>query len=208
MNQNELFSYLYDFLHFLMAHLKEKPIEIILFGSVARGDFHQESDIDLFINVKSKLLQKEINQIVRKTTLEFENASSNSWSLKGITFPLKVIVGDLDSEPWAALKREIISTGIVIYGKYQVLPQKLKRYYLLSFDLKNLKPKSKVRFIRKLYGYSSKKEKKVYHHSGILQEKGTRINQNTLLVSTDHYKSFLTLFKQFKIKYQIRETWM
>ncbi len=191
-----------------MAHLKERPLEIILFGSAARGDFHQDSDIDLFINVKSKPLQKEIDQMVRKAILEFENASSNSWSLKGITFPLKVIAGDLDSEQWAALKREIISTGIVIYGKYQVLPQKLNRYYLLSFDLKNLKPKTKVKFIRQLYGYSSKKEKKVYHHSGILPEKGIRINQNTLLISTDHYKSFLTLFQQFKVKYQIRETWM
>lgn len=208
MNKNERLSYLYDFTRFLMAHFKKEPPEIILFGSTARGDFHEDSDIDLFINVKNKSEQKEIEEIVRKTKIEFEAAASNSWSLKEINLPIKVIVGNLDSEQWSPLKREIISTGKVIYGKYQELPAKLNHYYLLSFDLKNLAPKNKVKFIRKMYGYESKKEKTVYHHRGILQERGVKINQNTLLVSTDQYNLFLDLFQQFKIKYQIREAWM
>lgn len=208
MNKNELFSYLYDFIRFLMAQIKKEPPEIILFGSVARGDFHEESDIDLFVNVKNKSDQKEMERIIRKTMLEFENASSNSWSLKRVTFPIKVIVGDLDSKQWAVLKREIISTGKTIYGKYKELPKELKHYYLLSFDLKNLQPKHKVKFIRQLYGYESRKEQKIYRSFGILQDKGIKINQNTILISTEHHHLFLDLFRQFKIKYRIRETWM
>ena len=208
MNKNEYLSYLYDFNRFLMVHFKKEPPEIILFGSIARGDFHKDSDIDLFINVKNKTEQKEIEQIVKRTKMEFETAASNSWFLKEINLPIKVIVGDLDSPRWSALKREIISTGRIVYGKYKELPKKLNHYYLLSFDLKNLQPKNKVKFIRQLYGYESKKVQKVYHRTGILQERGVRINQNTLLISTEHHNLFLGLFKQFKIKYQIREVWM
>ncbi len=208
MNKNEHLSYLYDFIRFLMAHLKKAPPEIILFGSMARGDFHKESDIDLFINVKNKSEQKEVEQIVKNARLEFETAASDSWSLKGINLPIKVIVGNLNSSRWSALKREIISTGRVIYGKYRELPAKLNHYYLLSFDLKNLQPKNKVKFIRKMYGYESRKEHKNYHCAGILQDKGVRINQNTLLIPTEHHDLFLGLFKQFKIKYRIREAWM
>ncbi|MBI4981518.1 nucleotidyltransferase domain-containing protein [Candidatus Woesearchaeota archaeon] len=208
MNKNELFSFLYDFIRFLTAQLKKEPPEIILFGSIARGDFHEESDIDLFINVKNKKEQRDIELIVKKAKIEFDNAAANSWSLKGINLPIKVIVGDLGSPRWSALKREIISTGKTIYGRYRELPAKLSHYYLLSFDLKNLQPKNKVKFIRQLYGYESRKEQKVYRSAGILQEKGIRINQNTILISTEHHNLFLGLFKQFKIKYQIRETWM
>lgn len=208
MNKNELLSYIYDFIRFLTANNKGELPEVILFGSVARGDFHKDSDIDLFINVKNKSEQKEIEQIVKKTRIEFETAASDSWHLKGINFPIRAIVGNLDSERWSALKREIISTGRVIYGRYQELPGKLNHHYLLSFDLKNLLPKNKVKFIRMLYGYESRKEHKVYRRTGILQDKGIKINQNTLLISIEQYKVFLGLFKQFKIKHQVREIWM
>ncbi len=208
MNKNEVLSYLYDFTRFLTANLKGELPEIILFGSIARGDFHKDSDIDLFINVKNKPKQREIEQTIKKARMEFETAASNTWHLKEVDFPIKVIVGNLNSEQWSALKREIISTGQVIYGKYKELPGKLNQYYLLSFDLKNLLPRNKVKFIRKLYGYESKKEHKVYYHTGILPENGVRINQNTLLISKDQHNLFLNLFKQFKIKHQIREVWM
>ncbi len=208
MRQNEIFSYLYDFARFLMARLKEEPPEIILFGSTARGDFHKESDIDLFINLQNKKEQKEIERIVKKALMEFETAVSNSWRLKGIDLPLKVLVGDLDAPRWSALKREIISTGRVIYGRYKELPQKLNPYYLLSFKLTNLLPKNKVKFIRQMYGYKSRKEHTVYCHAGAMQEGGVRINQNTILTPGPQLNNFLSLFKQFKIKYQIREVWM
>ena len=58
MNKNEVLSYLYDFTRFLTANLKGELPEIILFGSIARGDFHKDSDIDLYIETSSK---KEVN---------------------------------------------------------------------------------------------------------------------------------------------------
>lgn len=206
MNRRDIYSYLYDFIRFLMAHAE--PVEIILFGSVARGDFDENSDIDLFINVKDKHKQKEMEKIVKQSQKEFETAALYSWSLKGVGFPVKVIVGDLDSPRWSALRREIISTGKVIFGKYRELPQNLNQHYLLSFDLKTLQPKEKVSFIRQLYGYQSKRGSKIYHHIGILQGKGVKVNQNTLLIPANQYNHFSVLLKQFRIKTQIREVWM
>ncbi len=51
-----LFPYIYDFLSLLSEDdkLKSKIKRIILFGSVARGEADEESDIDIFIDLWSK----------------------------------------------------------------------------------------------------------------------------------------------------------
>ena len=45
--------------------LKEKFVEIILFGSYARGDYEPDSDIDVLLVVKEKLTRKERDGISR-----------------------------------------------------------------------------------------------------------------------------------------------
>jgi len=209
MRKKELLAYVYDFVHFLIDNLDEEIKEIILYGSVARGDFTKKSDIDLFINVKNKKDIKKIEKTVRQTIREFETAASQSWHLRKIDLPFKPIVGELESKQWAALKREIISTGLNLYGKYKEIPHGLKHYLLLSFNLKNLKPKIKVKFIRQLYGYQTKKEKKIYVHFGLIEkEKAAKINPSTILIPVEAHQKFYALFKKFKIQHQIREVWM
>lgn len=46
-----------SFLEYLIN--KEKPLKIILFGSLARGDYHLNSDIDLFIIYSEKITFKD-----------------------------------------------------------------------------------------------------------------------------------------------------
>lgn len=207
MKRNEVLAYIFDFIHFLMEHLKDEIKEIILFGSVARGEFTKESDVDLFINVKKD--RKKIEGIVRQALNDFETAASHSWHLRGIKLVIRPIVGDLDSGQWAALKREIISGGLTLYGKYRELPQQVKHGLLFSFNLKNLKPKTKVKFIRQLYGYQTKKKKKIYKHGGLLQkENALKINPSTILIPIEAQPKFYPLFKKFKIQHQVREVWM
>ena len=209
MNQTELLAYVFDFTHFLMDNLKQEIKEIILFGSVARGDFTKTSDIDLFINVKNNKDIKKIEKTIQKTANEFEATATNTWHLRQINFPIKPVVGDLNSKQWSALKREIISTGITIYGKYKEIPGKLKHQLLFSFNLKNLKPKDKVRFIRQLYGYKTKKGIKTYIQKGLLQkEKAVKLNPSTILIPVEAHQIFYNFFKKFKIQHQIREVWM
>jgi len=209
MKKTEILAYVFDFTHFLMDNLNQEIKEIILFGSVARNDFHKDSDIDLFVNVKNKKDIKKIEKTVRKSINEFEDAASQTWDLRKIDLPLKPIIGDLDSKQWSALKREIISTGITLYGRYKEIPNKLQHQLLLSFNLKNLKPKDKVRFIRQLYGYQSKKGNKTYQQKGLLQtEKAVKLNPSTILIPVEAHQKFYDFFKEFKIQHQIREVWM
>lgn len=206
--QNEIFAYVFDFVHFLMDNLGSYSFRgIILFGSVARGDFGPGSDIDLFIDATKDLRALEL--IVKKSQREFESASSRSWRLRKIELPLRPIVGDLNSSRWSALKREIISSGITLFGEYRELPKNQKHFFLFSISLKGLKPRLKVKFIRRLYGYQTKKEKKTYRHFGMLeQEKAVKLNPSTLLVPAVAYKELYSLIKEFKIKCRVREVWM
>ena len=209
MKKTELLAYVFDFTHFLMDNLDQEIQEIILFGSIARGDFTKKSDIDLFVNVKNRKDIKKIERTVRKALDEFETASSQTWDLRKIDFPLKPIVGDLDSTQWSALRREIISTGLTLYGRYKEIPKKLQHQLLFSFNLKNLQPKQKVKIIRQLYGYQTKKGEKTYVHKGLLQqEKAVKINPSTILVPVESHQTFYNFFKGFKIQHQIREVWM
>ena len=209
MKRNEILSYTYDFVHFLTDNLKCEIKEIILFGSVARGDFRKNSDVDLFINIKNKRDTKKIEKIVQKAVNEFETSALHSWRLRKIDLPLKPIVGVLDSKEWSALKREIISTGHTLYGKYKDVPKGLNQQLLFSFSLKSLEPRKKVKFIRQLYGYQTKKEKKTYTHKGILEnENAVKINPSTILVPAESCREIYGLFKQFRIKHAVREIWM
>lgn len=208
MNQNEILAYVFDFVHYLMDNLDNQKVRgIILFGSVAREDFSSASDIDLFIDAVKN--QEVTESIVQKTRREFELAASRSWHLRKINLPIRPIVGDLNSEQWSALRREIISTGMTLYGKYRELPKNQNHGYLFSVILKDLKPKVKVKVIRQLYGYQTKKEKKIYLHSGLVQkEKAVKLNPSTILVPAEAYKEFYLFLKKFKIKYQVHEVWM
>lgn len=64
-------------LHELKEKLLQKfpDAEIILYGSKARGDFDEESDIDLLILVKSQvtsILEKEITHITYDIELKYD----------------------------------------------------------------------------------------------------------------------------------------
>src|SRR3990167_7768916 len=135
--QNEMIAYAMDFTSYLIS--KTKGIEqVILHGLVARDDFDEDSDIDIFVNTKDKKLHEKINTL----TLSFQKTSKfKEWKLKGIENPLSVITGNFDSNEWKNLKRAIANTGITLYGKYKTDVEKTKQYVLFSFE--NIKPDKK-----------------------------------------------------------------
>ena len=147
MKKTEIYSYVYDFLSRLIERLEEDSIRsIIVFGSVARGDFDKESDVDIFIDTA----KEDVSSMVKKALNEFYSHSRGTWVLRGIENQIVPIVGDLNSEKWSNLKKEIISNGIVIYGRYQELPNNIKSYVLITYSISKFKPKEKSKFIRSI----------------------------------------------------------
>ena len=111
MEKTELHSYALDFASYLLSNTGGIQ-RIILFGSVARGDFDKESDIDLFIDTNDKKLEKIIPKL---TDSFYSTEKAKRWKLKGITHHFSCLVGELDSSEWKDLKRSIINHEIVLY---------------------------------------------------------------------------------------------
>ena len=207
----KIIAYLYDFLSMVFEEgdIKDKIEEIIVFGSVARGSFDKKSDIDLFFNVKNAEESAEIERVVRRIQKSFEVKAEKTWGLKKIKLPMSIIVGSLKDKTWEALKEEITSSGIILYSTYKEIPEKLNHNYLLYYSLTNLSRKNKMKFIRRLFGYSQKIMKKEYRQKGFLEEiSGLKLASNALLVPAQEVKKIKDVFKEFKVEYNIIEAWI
>lgn len=206
----EIVAYIYDFLSMVFENgAGEKIKEVILFGSVAKKSFDKKSDVDLFFNIKDKKDEREVEGELKKVLKSFEVKAEKTWALKKIKFPIKFIVGCLEDEVWKNLKDEIISSGILLYGQYKEMPEKLNHNYLFYYSLNNLPRKEKMRFIRKMFGYGLKRGKKEYRQEGFLKEiSGLKLGSNAVLIPSQEALKVKKLFSSFKIKYKIIESWI
>ena len=196
--RNELVAYAMDFASYLI--LKANNVDrIILHGSVARDDFDESSDIDVFIDANPKK-EKKI-----KSSLEdyYKTNKFKEWKLKGIDNPFSLIVGNLDSNEWKNLKRAIINTGIIMYGKYKSDIEKINHYVLFSFE--NIKPdKKRISIFRKLFGFKVGKKK----YSGMIEEmKGIKVGKGSILVPIEHANELKKYLQTKRIKVKLYEMW-
>src|SRR3989344_5155509 len=128
----------------IVCYGKRKPIDkiknminkvnginrIILHGSVARGDYVEDSDVDLFVDAK-KNIEKEVNKALENypKTKKFQE-----WKFKGIENEISIIIGNLESREWRDLKRSMMNTGIILFGKYKPEVEKVNHYVIFSFE--------------------------------------------------------------------------
>lgn len=153
MNKFDLISYAMDFTSFLLrgSELRKEEIkEVILFGSVARGDFDSESDIDIFVNLYQKNRENEVKNAVRKRIDKFYKSEVyDRWELRGVKNEINVKVGILDE--WE-LKQSVLTEGISLYGEYKEAPKGTKTTLFTFRPIKPVKRRNKV--IRKIFGRS------------------------------------------------------
>ncbi len=201
MKENDITAFSMEYASYLIR--KVRVIEsIILFGSVARGDFDKESDIDIFVNIRNP--RKVDKDIVRKATNEFYGTKTfEKWKMLGIKNYFSVIAGNIDSDEWADLRRSIMTDGIVLYGKYISSPKKMSHYVLVSYEsVKN--DKKRVTLHRKLFGYGLNGKR----YPGIVEkENGIRIYNNSFLIKIESYKKIKDIFNEMKISPKIIEVW-
>lgn len=201
-------AYVYDFLSMIFENeISEKIKDIILFGSVAKKSFNKKSDIDLFFNVNREdgEIEKELKSILKS----FEIKAEKTWGLKKVKFPINFIVGSLEDETWKNLRDEIASSGILLYGEYKLMPKNSNHNYLFYYSLSNLQRKEKMKFIRKMFGYSLKTGKKEYAQEGFLKEiNGLKLGSNVILSPPQEILKVKKIFSEFKIKYKIIESWV
>lgn len=197
-SKSDLIAYAMSFASFVLSKIKAN--EIILFGSVARGDYGKESDIDLFFDVDDDS-EKEIKNILDNELIKFSKSKiGETWSLIGIKNNISIKVGKLNE--WK-LKRSIISEGIVLYGKYKELPKGMEKFIYFNIrPIKNIAKRNKI--IRVLFG----RKEENYNNNGIINKfKGSRLTPTSFLIPSQYLKEIIDIFSKEKIDYSFFEIW-
>lgn len=197
-----LISYAEDFVSYLLSVIGEKYIDkheirnIILYGSVVRGDYGDKSDVDIFVDLpEPDELKEDIGHIVKGF---YDSIWFEKWKKFGIKNSISVLVGNLDD--WKDLKRSIISNGIILYGSY--FP-KVEGKPMVLFSISTIKPESKRVFVnRKLFGYKRYGRK----YMGLMEEyNGEKIGKASFMVSMEHSKKVIDFLKKQQVATKIRE---
>jgi predicted nucleotidyltransferase len=198
--KSKLIAYAMDFSSFLIQKTKQKDNirNIILFGSVARGEAGKESDVDIFIDIigtKNKT-EEEIKKIL--STFISSTKYKNYWKALGITKEIKLTIGQLDK--WKELKPSIIANGITLYGKFK---QKTDGEHITFFIWENIKPNAKrVLFNKQLFGYAQHGK----FYSGLLEKfEGKRLGKGCIIVPLEHANKIHNHFKKYKITVKIKK---
>jgi len=199
MDRNELISYASDFTSYLI--LKIKNIDcVLLYGSVARGDFNEESDVDLFIDSKFKDVKIQVDKLIRDY---YKTTRFREWKLKGFRNEFSVVVGNLNSLEWKDLKRAMLSEGIILYGKFSGSPEAMEQYSLFSFE--NIKPdKKRVAIFRALFGFRA--GNKMF--AGLVEKfEGFRIGKGSILIPISKANELKKYFNDKKVSFKIYDIW-
>ncbi|MBL7055684.1 hypothetical protein ISS07_02105 [Candidatus Woesearchaeota archaeon] len=87
--------------------------------------------------------------------------------------------------------------------------ESLNQYMIVSYTLKNISQKKKVKFLRKLQGYKEKKEKKEYSHEGLIQKlNAKKLGSNVILSPIENFSEIHNLLSSYNIKAEVKEAWM
>ncbi|HLC76592.1 MAG TPA: nucleotidyltransferase domain-containing protein [archaeon] len=201
---NKYKNYAISAVSYILQNLPDKLTDkignVILFGSVAQDRATNESDVDLFFDVDfSKTQGKNLKKFLNKITEDFYlSKTALQYKLEGVDNKINFSIGDLDQ--WD-LKRSIISTGIVLFGRYKsgVEKSRLKQNFIISWDPPR---KNRGAFLNKLYGYSVKNKR---YHGMIAKYNCAKIGKSSIIIPSEHKDKLMDHMKKYNINYQIME---
>lgn len=201
----KLVAYAQDFAAFLIQHLdkeSDKIRNIILFGSAARGEADEKSDIDIFIDVTNEKIENKINDIKDKFYKSYK--SKSYWNLLGVKNEIHCLVGKL--KEWKPLQRSIIANGITLFGKYHV-EVKTEHWYLFMITQGESR-KRNLSFWRALYGYTQKRGRKKYIREGLLKEYlGVKWARGVVMVPVRYASPLARFLDKHRIHYRLMPFW-
>jgi len=205
MNRHKLLAYTQSFLSFVFSDTTlwkpQKIKSIILFGSVARGDFTKESDIDIFFEADNEKNLEFIRKTIETLLSQFLRSDlQKQWLLRGVKNEIRPFVSTLNKT--TDLKKSLIADGIVLFGEYKK-DVKLNHYILFTFNPIENKNK-RYRIDRYLFGRTEKERKK----EGIIKDLGgIKIDSRTFILLSQQSIEVSNKFKKEKIDFKSYDIW-
>lgn len=184
-----------------------RPLMILLFGSVARGEADARSDVDLLVILdegQGDDVKAALGEIALDVSREFDR-------------DISLLVTD---PHMSGLDRKFLeaalSEGVVLYSRKLSLeagPLRLEPFVVFSIDMSDLERPEKLRLERALYGRRTKKRRgeRVYvsETKGLLEELGgTRLGRGVVLVPSRGEKVLEGLLKRFGARYSKLRVWI
>ena len=171
---------------------------VILYGSLARGEFTSRSDVDLFIlTTKDKTLREVQDKVIE---LESKIGRSIQPTIRTIAELQKTDTG---------LLQNIFQEGKILYLREpsdipSAILLKQKPYLIYSFQISNLAQKDKVRFNRHLY----EQTRNGYKYKGLLQEiAGQKLSAGCVMIPYEQRAKIEKFFKKFKVQFEQLKVW-
>jgi len=200
----EIFHYAVLAVAYLLSAISETELKrvrnVLLFGSAARFDASEESDIDVFFDVTAPqrlqlFLRSKLNKAAEKFYLTND---ALEFKAKGIGNELSIKVGKL--EEWKELAQSISSHGILFYGKYTAKPPDIRGYTILSWE----SPRNKGALLNKIYGYKAKNKR----YPGLLEKtKSIKLGKATIMVPAQSRDVFIDALEKYRVNYSRHDVW-
>lgn len=163
--------------------------EVYLFGSFAAGNPSRSSDIDIFVIVDDKTVEKRIRDVASELDLEMETTGGFEHVFS--------ITADKTLEP-------SLLQGSIALWKRVVFAGNKKPIAIVEYDVSSLTQSQKNKVSRTLYGYVSiaKKNKKVYTNKveGVLEKTSARKLKDSILVDEAHAEEITNTLKKMGAK--------
>jgi predicted nucleotidyltransferase len=166
----------------------EGVLAVILFGSRAKGNYDEYSDYDL-------LVVFENDQTMWKNRRElYEKVGKLGLFTQVLTRTLE----ELWEKTEPTFLKEIFEHGLILYLRYPLcvpaLLQNLRRMTIITYSLKSLTQKEKMKVIYKLFGKKLK---------GIVQQRGGRkLGDGCFIVPTENLEEVTQILKRYNVRFE------
>lgn len=167
---------------------------VVLFGSYARGDFDEGSDVDLLIVFRDRSSLEGGWRRATEITGE-----------RGIF--VQLVTMTIDELKSSSLLSVVLRDGKTLYSTEGFSLQRLARfkpYVLVTYDLRSMTSNSKVKFVQALQGRKSGK----YTYKGLLTELGGfKVGRNCVMIPQEGVTELTNFLDKEGITYFIRNVW-
>jgi len=172
----------------------EGVVGVVLYGSYARGDYDEGSDVDILVVFREeRTLRKKLEEIYR-TTAETD-------------LFIQVVALTLSEFRDSTLFRTVLREGKICYAEPEfgrMLNQVFKPYVLITYNAPNLSERERVSFVQEMEGRRSGK----YVYQGLLQGLGGfKVGRGVAMVPMKSLKKITDYLEERKVNYTLRYVW-